>query len=397
MAHHALVFGASGILGWAVVNEILNNYPRKGAYAKVTALTNRPLPQTFWPAAGPDVPELNLISGIDLSKGTAEEWRATFTEKIPDIATVDHVYYFAYQFHPDFPTEYQINVEMFKRGFGVIEALAPKLSYAILPTGTKGYGIHLPQRPFEAPFAESMGELPKPARDILFYYGLRDELTRLQRGKSWNWAEVRCDMVVGFVPNSNPYNIVALFTNFLSLYKYMHEKGHPAARSKRVSFPFPPPSYNAISTDGGQDIFARFSIHLCQQGGERAGNGELYNIADEATPRSFADRWPALCECFGLEGVGPDEGGEGFAKAAPVGFLREHPDQVEALERDKGVRLQEMPIGEGLEMWLHVFDFDHHLKLDKARSVGFAEEVPLRQMWKTAVERYARAGRAYLG
>lgn len=94
MGHHALVFGASGILGWAVVNEILNSYPAKGTYSKITALTNRPLPQTLWPTPGPDVPELSLISGIDLTQGTAEEWKATFTEKIPDIDTIDHIYYF---------------------------------------------------------------------------------------------------------------------------------------------------------------------------------------------------------------------------------------------------------------------------------------------------------------
>lgn len=395
MGHHALVFGASGILGWAVVNEILNSYPAKGTYSKITALTNRPLPQTLWPTPGPDVPELSLISGIDLTQGTAEEWKATFTEKIPDIDTIDHIYYFAYKFHPDFPTEYQINVEMFKRGFGVIEALAPRLSYVILPTGTKGYGIHLPQRPFAAPFSESMGELPKPARDILFYYGLRDEMTRLQCGKSWKWAEVRCDMVIGFVPNSNPYNIVALFTNYLSLYKFMHDRGHPAATSRRVPFPFPAHSYHALSNDGGQDLFARFSIYLCQHAADRSGNGELYNIADEAAPRSFVDRWPAICACFGLDGVGPDEG-EG-TKATPVGFLREHADQVAALAQEKGVRLQEVTLDAGLEMWMNLFDFDHHLRLDKARGVGFAEEVPPARMWKTTAERYARAGRAYLG
>ena len=41
--NHALVFGASGISGWAIVNQILSDYPAKGVFSAVTALTNRPL------------------------------------------------------------------------------------------------------------------------------------------------------------------------------------------------------------------------------------------------------------------------------------------------------------------------------------------------------------------
>ena len=43
----------------------------------------------------------------------------------------------AYAFHPDFPTESEINLGMLKRGFGAAESLAPKLEFVIFPTGTK--------------------------------------------------------------------------------------------------------------------------------------------------------------------------------------------------------------------------------------------------------------------
>lgn len=45
-----------------------------------------------------------------------------------------------------------------------------------------------------------MGELPEPYRSELFYFALRDELNRLQKGKPWKWAEVRCDIVVRHDP-----------------------------------------------------------------------------------------------------------------------------------------------------------------------------------------------------
>lgn len=96
MAHHALVFGASGILGWAVVNEILNNYPKRGTYSKVTALTNRPLTRdvSLWPEPGADVPELSIVSGVDLTQGTVDDMEETFIRRVPDIDSVTHIYYF---------------------------------------------------------------------------------------------------------------------------------------------------------------------------------------------------------------------------------------------------------------------------------------------------------------
>jgi nucleoside-diphosphate-sugar epimerase len=46
----ALVFGASGITGWAIVKEALQ-YPTPTAFNKVIGLTNRPLtkPQALLP------------------------------------------------------------------------------------------------------------------------------------------------------------------------------------------------------------------------------------------------------------------------------------------------------------------------------------------------------------
>ena len=44
-----------------------------------------------------------------------------------------------------------------------------------------------------------MGDLPDPYRNELFYYVLADELNRMQKGKKWNWAEVRCDVVVSWL------------------------------------------------------------------------------------------------------------------------------------------------------------------------------------------------------
>jgi uncharacterized protein YbjT (DUF2867 family) len=91
---HALVFGASGLAGWGVVEQLLENYPTKGTFSKVTAVVNRPLSvvDSLWPI--PDSPTLDLVTGINLAEGSIETFTALLRENIKDISTVTHVYYF---------------------------------------------------------------------------------------------------------------------------------------------------------------------------------------------------------------------------------------------------------------------------------------------------------------
>jgi hypothetical protein len=92
-SNHALIFGASGITGWAITNQILQGYPNPDAFSKVTALTNRPLKaeNALWPQSE----KLQLVSGMDLmtekgQQGLEDEMKS----KIKDIETVSHVYFF---------------------------------------------------------------------------------------------------------------------------------------------------------------------------------------------------------------------------------------------------------------------------------------------------------------
>lgn len=93
---YAIVFGASGLAGWAIVDQILKNYPKEGTFSKVTALVNRPLEisETFWPDSSPTRPDLNLVSGINLAHGSIESFTALLKERVSDISTVTHAFYF---------------------------------------------------------------------------------------------------------------------------------------------------------------------------------------------------------------------------------------------------------------------------------------------------------------
>lgn len=87
---HLLVLGASGISGWAVMQQA-RTYPTPTTFAKITGTTNRPmtLEQALLP---PDDERLRLVGGVDFTK-PVEEVKASLKEKIPDIDTVTHIIY----------------------------------------------------------------------------------------------------------------------------------------------------------------------------------------------------------------------------------------------------------------------------------------------------------------
>jgi hypothetical protein len=84
----ALVFGASGITGWSVVQEALT-YPTPTTFDRVIGLTNRPL--TKGEALFPGDERLSLYSGINLSTGV--EAVEAGLKHIPGIEGVTHVYF----------------------------------------------------------------------------------------------------------------------------------------------------------------------------------------------------------------------------------------------------------------------------------------------------------------
>ena len=85
----ALVFGASGISGWAVTKNLLS-YPSTSTFSRVIALTNRP--RSLAECSLPQDPRIELYSGIDL-RGSLDQVLGTMKEKIPNLNEITHMYY----------------------------------------------------------------------------------------------------------------------------------------------------------------------------------------------------------------------------------------------------------------------------------------------------------------
>lgn len=91
--NHALVFGATGLIGWAVVDQLLSGYPDAGSFSKVTAVSNRPFnaSDTLWPSDTPERPKLQVVSGVDLQ---SEDLTSQIRLKVSGVDSVTHVFYF---------------------------------------------------------------------------------------------------------------------------------------------------------------------------------------------------------------------------------------------------------------------------------------------------------------
>jgi hypothetical protein len=85
----ALVFGASGISGWAATKNLLA-YPTPTTFSRVIGLTNRPL--SLSESGLPEDPRLELYHGIDL-RGDFASVKEQMQQKIPNLDEVTHMYY----------------------------------------------------------------------------------------------------------------------------------------------------------------------------------------------------------------------------------------------------------------------------------------------------------------
>lgn len=86
---HALIFGASGISGWSLLNQ-LRSYPTPGYWNKITAFTNRPF--SFEQAQIPAEERIQLVSGVDLTQ-SVEQIVSNMRAKAADIGSVTHVFF----------------------------------------------------------------------------------------------------------------------------------------------------------------------------------------------------------------------------------------------------------------------------------------------------------------
>ncbi|EQK99045.1 SirS [Ophiocordyceps sinensis CO18] len=388
---HAIVFGAAGLLGWSVVNQLLSGYPPAAPFSKVTAggLSEADL---CLPETCPQRPELQLVSGIDLLEGSGDALALRLADRVPDAGRITHVFYFVFSsFGENHVRECEINCDVMQRVAAAVDVLAPSLQSFVYPGGTRGYGIYAPGGTFRAPLEERLADqLPEDYAKTCAYPWFRQILAKASRGRGWSWTEVCPDAVVGFSPNGSAFSLALHWAQYLSLYASNHgiRPGQvPSGKEVVVAFPGCREAFASKFTPVSGKVLGRVSIHAALNPG--ICGGKVINVADSEQPISFSKAWPVIAAWFGLVGVGPadDEGAP-----SPGEYVAKHKQVFEEQGRPRALTCG---VGAGTAQldavgwWLK---FDRHLSLERLRALGFQEQQDPVEGWLEAFGQFRAAG-----
>ncbi|KAM0424945.1 hypothetical protein ACHAPT_009746 [Fusarium lateritium] len=388
--NHALVFGATGLIGWAVVDQLLSGYPTSTTFAGVTAVSNRPVDasRTFWTEKSETRPQLQLVSGVNLQ---SDDVLGQLREKVPGVEKTTHVFYFVFApYNDDFEKECQLNCGMMRNLASALNVLAPHLKSFVYSGGTRGYGIYIPDGIFTPPLKESMADgLPADYAKTVAYPWFREILTEASKGRGWTWTEVCPDVVVGFSPIGSNYSLALHWAQYLSLYAFNNGVRSAGDVQKEVQIPFPGnnEAYHARFTPVASHILGRIAVHAALNP-ESCGS-RIINMLDRAQPATFAELWPSIASFFGLVGVAPSANS---SAQPPSEYIETHKHLFEengksdAISAGVGAGSKQL---DSVGWWL---TFDRQLSADRLREVGFSEEREPIQGWIEAFERFRSAG-----
>ena len=120
--------------------------------------------------------------------------------KLAELTDVTHVFYAAFQGHSRKRSELRLQYGSKSRDVGELghrhNSRRASLKRVVLVTGTKYYGVHL--GPLKTPMRETDPRHMPPN----YYFDQIDWLTAYQRGKEWDWVELRPQTLCGFSPGS---------------------------------------------------------------------------------------------------------------------------------------------------------------------------------------------------
>jgi nucleoside-diphosphate-sugar epimerase len=257
----AVVVGALGVIGRYIAERLL---AEEGWH--VVGLSRRP---------AANAPRYRHIP-VDLLD------EAACSAKLAGLTDVTHVFYAAFQPAPgaaaDFAANIAPNRDMLVNAVTAIAAASPALRRVVLVTGTKYYGSHL--GPFKTPARESDPRHLPPD----YYFDQIDWLTEFQRGKAWDWVELRPQTLCGFAPGT-AMSILPAIAVYAAISK---ELGLP------LRFPGKPGAWGAIYQVTESSHFANAALWAAT---ERRCGLEAFNVTNGDYFR-WRNVWPRIAEVF---------------------------------------------------------------------------------------------------
>ena len=264
----AVVIGALGVIGRYIVERLAAE-----SGWEVVGLSRR---------RGEDRPGVRYLS-VDLLDAQATD------AALAGLGDATHVFYAAFQAASGPAAGYAVNVaanrDMLVNSVSAIDRVAPGLRRVVLVTGTKYYGTHL--GPFRTPARERDPRHLPPN----YYFDQIDWLTAFQRGRAWDWTELRPQTLCGFAPGT-PMSIVPVIAVYAAISK---ELGLP------LRFPGKPGAWRSIYQVTESAHFAGAALWAATE--PRCAN-EAYNITNGDYFR-WCNLWPGIAEVFGMPWAEP--------------------------------------------------------------------------------------------
>ena len=342
--YKALVVGASGIIGNAVVRELAGRPDWQV----------RALPRTF-------------EGGVESIKVDLLDPEAT-RRALEAAKDTTHVFYAALRSGSDLLDEERINGGMLRNLLDGLKAVGAPLQRVVHYQGAKVYGVHL--GPVQAPFYEDDPRHLSPN----FYYAQEDLLRERGAAGDFAWSILRPDVVVGDIAG-NPMNIVMVMGVFAALSK---------AAGVPLRFPGSEKVYSGVlaqTTDAGW--MARASVWAAL---DPAAQGQAFNLVNE--PFRWERIWRHVAAAFEME-AGPPQ---------PFSLAKQMPLKAQDWERIvQRHGLQSLPYEKLVGWWFGDFvfntEFDMVSDMGKIRRAGFTEAVQTEATIVGAIERLRAARR----
>jgi len=340
--HTALVAGASGIIGNAVV-RLLQGQPEWQV---------RALPRCF-------------VDGVETIRADLLDAQAS-ARALKDAADTTHVFYAALKGGADLLEEERINGAMLRNLLDGLKAAGAPVQRVVHYQGAKVYGVHLGRA--HAPFYEDDPRHLGPN----FYYAQEDLLRERAAAGEFDWSILRPDVVVGDIAG-NPMNIVMVMGVFAALSR---EAGVP------LRFPGSQRVYDGVlaqTTDC--DWMARASLWAAR---DPAARNEAFNLVNE--PFRWERIWRTVAKAFDMEAGPPQR----------LSLARHMPLQAASWERlVRRHDLQTLPYEKLVGWWFGDFvfntEFDMVSDMGKIRRAGFTEAVDAEAGIVQAIERLRAA------
>jgi nucleoside-diphosphate-sugar epimerase len=288
-------------------------------------------------------------------------------DKLAGLSEATHIFYAAFQPVSGAAAGYAANVgpnrDMLVNAVTAVDAASPLLRRVVLVTGTKYYGSHLGA--FKTPARESDPRHVPPN----YYFDQIDWLTAFQRGKSWDWVELRPQTLCGFAPGT-PMSLLPAIAVYATISK---ELGLP------LRFPGKGGAYSSIYQVTESTHFANAALWAAS---EPRCSLQAFNITngDYFRWRNF---WPKLAGVFDMPVGEPQTISltEHMADKAPLWRAMAAKYALEPYDFDQ---LVAWPFAD------YVFgcDWDVMSDVTKSRRFGFHDVVDSEEMFVRLLRRF---------